>query len=115
MFLVTNLVINYILFDLKRAKEFGANVADGAAILAFLEEAQDLRRCENMAEIPRLISTVQATLIHVPSYHHKKIIVSGNKTTNNERESERIFVLGVGSDFTVFGPEICDTKTTSFV
>lgn len=69
-------MINYILFDLNRAITVAGDLPGAQRILRHLQHTVSLRRCENLAEIPRLIAEVNATLIQVPSYQHKKKEVS---------------------------------------
>lgn len=76
LFSVTTVVICYILFGLKKAKEFGGNVNDAEKILSFLTKAEALRRCELEKDLPQLITDIQASVSQVPSYFRKSKEVS---------------------------------------
>lgn len=89
---VSKLVIIYVLFGLKKAKELG-HIPPAVEILNYLEKVEELKRCESEEKLPKLITEVRATVTQVPSHFHKSKEVSAFVESECFISAERIIIL----------------------
>lgn len=69
----------YVLFDLKKAKEFAEGNPAATDIVTYLSKVEELKRCEKEDRISKLITEIRASYTQVPSYFLKTRSVSENK------------------------------------